>query len=153
MGDVGHVVDFIVKNYPGKGVEYQSEGDGVLWVTPPPKLRDVNLFYAELSALDDVIAIDQNVDGNSVRIKIMVGDNLDIRRRVVEESTPYTDYTSGTPIKSGSARACRCFQSYIGSTTVLLGLAVSLAGFYWRPILRFLEAAYLLSQDEPTTSN
>lgn len=142
MGDVGHVVDFITERYPDEGVEYHSEGDGVLWVTPPANFRDINLFYAELTALENVVAVDQEVHGNKIRIKIMVKDDPNVVRRVIYE--PIQTKSKNTITR----RACQCFQGYIGSSAVFFTLFTGLVSFYWRPIVRFIEAAYMLSQDE-----
>lgn len=123
MGDVQHVVDFISTNYSIEGVECQAEGKGVLWVTPPPSFRDINLFYTELSALENVSAIDQETNGNQVRIKIMVSDGP----RSLRLSTP---------------RMPGWLQSYLNSTYVLSALGILTAAVYGKTVVAKAEEWY-----------
>lgn len=123
MGDVQHVVDYITQHFAGEGVECQAEGKGVLWVTPPPSFRDVNLFYNEISALDNVSAIDQETNGNQVRIKIMVADSS--RSRV-----------------TSSPRVQRWLQTYLNSTFVLTVLTSVTVAVYGKSLVSKIEEWY-----------
>lgn len=128
MGDVQHVIEFISTNYSLEGVECQAEGKGVLWVTPPPNFRDINLFYSELSALDNVSAIDQETNGNHVRIKIMVSD-LPMKSIKVDLKVP------------------SWLQSYLGSNYILMALSTLTLAYYGRFLIGKAEEWYLTALD------
>lgn len=137
MGEVGHVADYIAENYAAEGIEFKAEGRGVLRVTVPPNIRNIDQFYADIRTLEGVVAIDQEVNDRHVVAKIMVSDDP-----IVENLNKTVSRT-----KVAGNRACRLFQCYIGSSVVFFILLIALVLFYWRPILRFVEAAYVLSLD------
>lgn len=128
MGDVQHVIEFISSNYSFEGVECQAEGRGVLWVTPPPNFRDINLFYTELSALENVSAIDQETNGNQVRIKIMVSD------------MPKTSINVDLKVPSW-------LQNYLSSNHILMILSTLTVAYYGKFILGKAEEWYLTASD------
>ncbi len=128
MGDVQHVIEYISTNYSLEGVKCQAEGKGVLWVTPPPNFRDINLFYSELSALENVSAIDQETNGNQIRIKIMVSD-LPPKSINVDLKMP------------------SWVQSYLHSTNVLAGLTALTALYYGQFLLNKFEEWYLTASE------
>jgi hypothetical protein len=129
MGDVQHVIEFISSNYSLEGVECQAEGKGVLWVTPPPNFRDINLFYTELSALENVSAIDQETNGNQVRIKIMVSD---LPRKSINVDLKVPSW----------------LQSYLNSNYILMALSALTLAYYGKYLVGKAEEWYLTASDE-----
>ncbi len=136
MGEVGHVADYIAENYSSEGIEFETEARGVLRVSLPPNVRNIDKFYADIRTLEGVVAMDQEINNRHVVAKIMVSDNP-----MVEQ------LNRDTKPKVKVNKACRLFQGYIGSSSVFIVLLVTLILFYWQPILRFVEAAYVLSLD------
>ena len=134
MGDVQHVVDFISKQFSAEGVACNAEGKGVLWVTPPPNFRDVNIFYTELSNIEGVTAIDQETNGTQVRIKIMVSDRQSERPSFMLQNTFKIQHS--------------WLQTYLTSTWVLVGLSAGLVAIYGRSAINTLEQMYFTTVDE-----
>jgi hypothetical protein len=69
------VIELIRKEYASEGVEYESSGDGIVWVAPPPNFRDIGDFCDKLRELPGVSTIDSEIDGTNVRYKIFINDS------------------------------------------------------------------------------
>ena len=64
------VKEFITQEFSNGGVEYESEGENILWFTPSPLLRDVGDILTTLMNHPNVMTIDQITDRGTVKFKI-----------------------------------------------------------------------------------
>lgn len=71
------VKEFITQEFSSNGVEYESEGENILWFTPPPVLRDVGDILTTLMNHPNVMTIDQITDRGTVKFKIYLSSNTE----------------------------------------------------------------------------
>lgn len=83
------VKEFITQEFSSGGVEYESEGENILWFTPPPVLRDVGDIFTSLMNHPNVMTIDQITDRGMVKFKIYLTSETSKQPAVVKIHYPF----------------------------------------------------------------
>jgi hypothetical protein len=126
------VAKYIQENYSAEGFEYSAEGsDGIVWVSVPPLVKNIHTIISDISNLPNVIAVDSEVDGRDMRLKVIMGDKK-------------PDTTSVIILPTGMLNM---FQKYISSTSVLVVLGAVFSFVYFNTILKKADEYYMMWSD------
>lgn len=138
MGDVSHVIDYVNANYASKGVQHESDGDGVVNFTMPPKIHGINRMIRDIESLDRVTTVTQVHDGTQLLFKVYVTDGNTV------------NLPSGTVVVDGAwvQSVFRAVQRYMTSTPVLICLLVIVVSYYRELIRSAVEHAYMKAFDQ-----
>ena len=138
MGDVDHVIEYVSANYAQYGVQHDSDGDGVVNFTVPPKIRNFCTMIKDIESVEGVATIDQMHDGDQLLLKVYVKDGNIV------------NLSSGTVVVDGAwmKSMYQAIQRYMSSTPVLICLGVVLMTYYRGLIRAVLEDAYMRVMDQ-----